>query len=204
LKNWLISILFIITYGSFADVALVDCDNGFNQQFHELSVLANSVDGVGQRVASDLAKDYIKKLCYKGKSEGENIRFRDSKINFYIYSDTFDVSDKYFFCKNKKGYRSYLSRIRGTIIRIADEKVQRQTSEIRQTRQAREIRETRESTPRSQTRQVASTSSASSSTSEQMYKCILPGYIKTVRKVTEAQKLGIALTYGEESCSPIN
>lgn len=183
-----------------ADVALVDCDNGFNQQFFELSQLANSMDDVNHRVATNLAKDYVNKLCHKGKSEGENVRFRDGKIVFYIFSDSYDVSDKYFFCKNKKGYRSYLSRIKGTIVNVASERVRNEQRE----RLAQDKRDNPEKYRRRTTSTSSSSVSSSQSNGEKRYRCIIPGYIKTVREISEKQLFGFTNAYGEAACTQIN
>ncbi|MCP4913344.1 MAG: hypothetical protein GY909_09500 [Oligoflexia bacterium] len=203
MKALFISLIFLVITSTSANVALVDCENGFNQQFFELSQLAEAMDDVNHRVASDLAKDYVKKLCYKGKGEGENIRFRDGQIVFYIYSDSYDVSDKYFFCKNKKGYRSFLSRIKGTIINVASERIRTEQRE----RVAQDRRENPERY-RQRTTSSESTSTSSRSTrqtsTEKRYRCIIPGYIKTVREISEAQLFGFTNTYGEAACTEVN
>ena len=66
-----------------------------------------------------MSKDLILNTFEKAMDDGvPGIRVssgKSSKIKFSVYSDTFSVSEKFFFCKNKTGHVHYLSQVKGKV-----------------------------------------------------------------------------------------
>lgn len=148
--------------------------------------LMADVEDLTRHKAKKLATELILRQCKHEKENGvEGVRIRDNKVKFSEFSDTYNVKDPIYFCKNKKGYHAYLSQMTGRLLQV-------------QEKNNPKVRNYKKKPSRTSTR----TARKPEPVKEPMWNCVIPNYIKTVRRVNKAQMKTLTITYGEASCSP--
>lgn len=152
-----------------------------------ISELTKDIENLSRHKAKKLAKELILRQCRHEKEKGkEDIRIRNDKVIFSEYSHTFDTNDPVYFCKNNIGYKSYLSHMTHRLIQF---KINQEGPKQEKKRKP----SSRKSRP------VVRTPEKKKATG---WDCVIPGYLKIVKKVDKAQMETLSITYGESSCSP--
>ncbi len=136
--------------------------------------------------AKKLAVELIVRQCQHEKDNGrEGIRIRDGKVKFSEFSDTYNTADPVFYCKNKKGYRSYLGQMTHKLLQFKEDKSKKERIAKPKPRNTR---------PRKPAQKVEPAK-------EPMWNCVIPGYFKIVKRVNKNQMETLSITYGPSSCS---
>ena len=146
------------------------------------------VENLSRHKAKKLATELILRQCQNEKNKGtEGVRIRDGKVKFSEYSNSWDTNDPIFFCKNNAGYKSYLSHMTHRLLQSVKKP---------------------EQTERNYKRKPSSSSKRKVQKKEPvevaMWKCRIPNYIKTIKRVNKAQMETLSNTYGTASCMRAN
>lgn len=137
--------------------------------------------------AQKLAKELILRQCQHEKDNGRSeIRIRDGKVKFSEFSYSYDVSDPVYFCKNNSGYKAYYSQMTHKLLQFKNKPEKTESNYKRKPSNSNSSKPMRKTAPKV----------------EPMWNCVIPNYIKTVRRVNKAQMETLSITYGSSSCSP--
>lgn len=138
--------------------------------------------------AQNEAKKFILQQCQKFKDDGNSkILIKNNKIRFTQYSDSYNVNDPAYFCKNNQGYTSYLSRISQKMNLFKREK---EKEEYKKTPKRKKPSRTYSSTKKAKVK---------------IWECINPfSYIKKKSYLKKDHMLDHVNAHGADSCKPIN
>ncbi len=191
MKNFVyIVILFTSYISAHANDNKIACEYGIPEFF--VMELVDSIEKQSRFNARELSKKLILKQCQNEVDKGNrNIRVRGGKIKFSQFSDTYDVKDPLFFCKNRRGYESYLANLAQKFTLFSRERERRKREE--------EYRKNpRKSEKKPLVRRVSSTVKK-----PELWDCKIHNYIRTIKRVGKQEKETLTNTYGEESCVPV-
>jgi hypothetical protein len=199
MKKFLIFFCLIIDFGfgtfvfagTSPDHEQISCEYGIPEPF--VMELVDALDSQSRFSADQLAAKLILGQCQAEIDKGnKDLMIRNEKIRFFEFSDSYNVDDPLYFCKNKTGYSVYHATLSGKFRLFSREKE-------RLIREAR-YRENPQIRPRLKVRNYNSVPVKK----VDQWDCKIPSYIGVVRRVDITQKEMLALTYGEESCKKVD
>ena len=178
------------------DHAKISCEYGIPEPF--VMELVDALDSQSRFSSDQLAAKLILGQCQAEIDKGnKDLMIRKGKIRFFEFSNSYNVEDPLYFCKNKTGYNVYLSTLSQKFRLFSREK-----ERILREEKYRAIRENPEN--RSKEKMIINKYTSTPAPMVQLWDCKIPNYIGVIRRVDIKQKEMLALTYGEESCTKVD
>ncbi|MFT6070106.1 MAG: hypothetical protein ACJAT2_002578 [Bacteriovoracaceae bacterium] len=185
LTTLLICFFLGLSFTAFSKDLVKPCES---LSFVELNIidLLKDYEKLSRFDAKKLAVELILRQCQHEKDKGsEGIRIRDGKVKFSEFSDTYNTQDPVYFCKNNRGYRSYLSQMTHKLLQFKEDKEKKEGVVKAKPRNNKPRKPAQKKEP----------------VKEPMWNCVIPNYIKTVKRVNKNQMETLSITYGPNSCS---
>jgi hypothetical protein len=175
------------------------CDYGIPEFF--VMELVEALENQSRFSARELAEKLVLDQCQREIDKGnKDLNISRGKIRFFQFSDSYDVYDDFYFCKNKTGYKAYLSSVTSKFQLFSREKERA----LREEKHKANLKKLKKQYPNGIKKTKKFSKDFVDTPKENLWSCAKPNYIKIHKIVTEEQKKILIQAYGEKICTKVD